>query len=82
MASLSSAVEKKDCQLDELIRGSATVDPAVAASLAKRVEDAMEAKNAAIADLRREVAELCVAHNDLLKGNVSNAVPVRPSFVH
>ncbi|CAG0917663.1 unnamed protein product [Notodromas monacha] len=79
LSTLNAAVEAKDVQLDEVMRSSSS--PAVAASLAKKIEDVIETKNATIANLKREVAELCVAHNDLLGGNMaSNCVPVRPSF--
>jgi chromosome segregation ATPase len=79
LASMNAAVESKETQLEEVLRASAT--PAVAASLAKKVEDVLETKNATINELRREVAELCVAHNDLLGGNADpKAAPVRPSF--
>jgi hypothetical protein len=50
-------------------------------ALARKVEDVLEAKNYTIKELKREIAGLSVAHEDLLGGNADpKAASVRPYF--
>ena len=46
---------------------SATEDDAVVEAYVRKLEDVLDAKNAAIKDLQYELARACKAHNDVIR---------------
>ncbi|XP_015262197.1 PREDICTED: growth arrest-specific protein 8 [Gekko japonicus] len=63
---LSSMLEKKEVQLNEVLAAS-NLDPSALAVVTRKLEDVLDSKNSAIKDLQYELARVCKAHNDLLR---------------
>ncbi|XP_054856524.1 dynein regulatory complex subunit 4 isoform X2 [Eublepharis macularius] len=63
---LSSILEKKEVQLNEVLAAS-NLDPSALAVVTRKLEDVLDSKNNAIKDLQYELARVCKAHNDLLR---------------
>ncbi|XP_053771754.1 dynein regulatory complex subunit 4 isoform X5 [Desmodus rotundus] len=66
LQALSTAVEKKELQLNEVLAAS-NLDPAALTLVSRKLEDVLESKNSTIKDLQYELARVCKAHNDLLR---------------
>ncbi|XP_037671901.1 LOW QUALITY PROTEIN: dynein regulatory complex subunit 4 [Choloepus didactylus] len=66
LQALSSAVEKKEAQLSEVLAAS-SLDAGALTVVSRKLEDILESKNSAIKDLQYELARVCKAHNDLLR---------------
>ncbi|XP_045149574.1 dynein regulatory complex subunit 4 isoform X2 [Echinops telfairi] len=66
LQALSSAVEQKEAQLNEVLATS-NLDPAALTVVSRKLEDILESKNSTIKDLQYELARVCKAHNDLLR---------------
>eukprot|EP00049_Salpingoeca_infusionum_P001909 m.51933 g.51933 ORF g.51933 m.51933 type:complete len:496 (+) comp11272_c0_seq1:918-2405(+) len=60
---LSSQLEKKEAQLNEVLAAS-SLDPTSLAVVTRKLEDVLDAKNAAIKELQFEVARVAKIHND------------------
>ncbi|XP_062996933.1 dynein regulatory complex subunit 4 [Elgaria multicarinata webbii] len=63
---LSSILEKKEVQLNEVLAAS-NLDPSALTVVTRKLEDVLDSKNNAIKDLQYELARVCKAHNDLLR---------------
>ncbi|XP_036131399.1 dynein regulatory complex subunit 4 [Molossus molossus] len=66
LQALSTTVEKKELQLNEVLAAS-NLDPAALTQVSRKLEDVLESKNGTIKDLQYELARVCKAHNDLLR---------------
>ncbi|XP_006860150.1 PREDICTED: growth arrest-specific protein 8 [Chrysochloris asiatica] len=66
LQALSTAVEQKEAQLNEVLATS-SLDPAALTVVSRKLEDVLESKNTTIKDLQYELARVCKAHNDLLR---------------
>ncbi|XP_049719896.1 dynein regulatory complex subunit 4 isoform X2 [Elephas maximus indicus] len=66
LKALSTAVEQKEAQLNEVLATS-NLDPAALTIVSRKLEDMLESKNSTIKDLQYELARVCKAHNDLLR---------------
>eukprot|EP00899_Mesostigma_viride_P016725 jgi/Mesvir1/25053/Mv11897-RA.2 len=63
---LGEQLEKKEAQLGEVL-AAAHLDPAVQASVAAKLDDVLDAKNALIKALQYDIAKVSKAHNDLIR---------------
>ncbi|XP_006902934.1 PREDICTED: growth arrest-specific protein 8-like [Elephantulus edwardii] len=63
---LSSVVEQKEAQLNEVL-ASSNMDPGALSLVSHRLEEILDSKNNTIKDLQYELARVCKAHNDLLR---------------
>eukprot|EP00041_Stephanoeca_diplocostata_P017209 m.343109 g.343109 ORF g.343109 m.343109 type:complete len:483 (+) comp20626_c1_seq3:127-1575(+) len=66
LSTLLDQLEKKEAQLNEVLAAS-NLDPAALAVVTRKLEDVLDAKNAAIKDLQFELARACKAHNDVIR---------------
>lgn len=66
LAALLEQLEKKEAQLNEVLAAS-NLDPTALAVVTRKLEDVLDAKNAAIKDLQYELARACKAHNDVIR---------------
>merc|ERR1711935_161293 len=66
VVALADSLEKKDAQLNEILAAS-NLEPAALAVVTRKLEDVLDAKNAAIKDLQYELARVCKAHNDVIR---------------
>lgn len=66
LSTLGDKLEKTEAQLNEVLAAS-NLDPAGLALVTRKLEDVLDAKNAAIKDLQYEVARACKAHNDVIR---------------
>lgn len=66
LQALSTAVEKREVQFNEVLAAS-NLDPAALTLVSRKLEDVLESKNTTIKDLQYELARVCKAHNDLLR---------------
>ena len=66
LGSLLEQLEKKEAQLNEVLAAS-NLDPTALAVVTRKLEDVLDAKNAAIKDLQYELARACKAHNDVIR---------------
>lgn len=66
LSTLGDKLEKTEAQLNEVLAAS-NLDPAALAVVTRKLEDVLDAKNAAIKDLQYEVARACKAHNDVIR---------------
>eukprot|EP00035_Acanthoeca_spectabilis_P020184 m.431551 g.431551 ORF g.431551 m.431551 type:complete len:481 (-) comp17317_c0_seq1:116-1558(-) len=66
LGALEDQLEKKEAQLNEVLRAS-NLDPTAMALVTRKLEDVLDAKNAAIKDLQYELARACKAHNDVIR---------------
>lgn len=66
LGTLMEQLEKKEAQLNEVLAAS-NLDPTALAVVTRKLEDVLDAKNAAIKDLQYELARACKAHNDVLR---------------
>ncbi|KAM9607751.1 dynein regulatory complex subunit 4 [Trichechus inunguis] len=66
LKALSTAVEQKEAQLNEVLATS-NLDPSALTIVSRKLEDILESKNSTIKDLQYELARVCKAHNDLLR---------------
>ena len=66
LGALKEQLEKKEAQLNEVLAAS-NLDPAALAIVTRKLEDVLDAKNAAIRDLQYDLARACKAHNDMLR---------------
>ncbi|ORZ38991.1 growth-arrest-specific micro-tubule binding-domain-containing protein [Catenaria anguillulae PL171] len=79
LEALRTSLEKKDIQLHELLAQS-HVDPATAASISKKLDEIIDAKNLQIRELQLDLARVTKAHNDLIRTfqakMVENGIPI------
>jgi len=66
LTTLGDKLEKTEAQLNEVLAAS-NLDPTALAVVTRKLEDVLDAKNAAIKDLQYEVARACKAHNDVIR---------------
>lgn len=66
LGTLLEQLEKKEAQLNEVLTAS-NLDPTALAVVTRKLEDVLDAKNAAIKDLQYELARACKAHNDVIR---------------
>ena len=66
LGALLDQLEKKEAQLNEVLAAS-NLDPTALAVVTRKLEDVLDAKNAAIKDLQYELARACKAHNDVIR---------------
>ncbi|XP_053412077.1 dynein regulatory complex subunit 4 isoform X1 [Nycticebus coucang] len=66
LQALSTAVEKREVQFNEVLAAS-NLDPSALTLVSRKLEDVLESKNSTIKDLQYELARVCKAHNDLLR---------------
>ncbi|KAJ3409719.1 Dynein regulatory complex subunit 4 [Chytridiales sp. JEL 0842] len=64
--SLKETLEKKDLQLNEILKAT-NMDPSSLAHLTRRLEEVLDMKNAAIKDLQYDLAKVTKAHNDMIR---------------
>lgn len=62
LSTMLDQLEKKETQLNEVLAAS-NLDPAALAVVTRKLEDVLDAKNAAIKDLQFELARACKANN-------------------
>ncbi|KAJ3116589.1 Dynein regulatory complex subunit 4 [Phlyctochytrium bullatum] len=66
METLKATLEKKDLQLNEVLKAT-HLDPAALSNLTKRLEETMEGKNRQIKDLQYDLAKITKAYNDMIR---------------
>ncbi|KAJ3026547.1 UNVERIFIED_CONTAM: Dynein regulatory complex subunit 4 [Siphonaria sp. JEL0065] len=64
--SLKETLEKKDLQLNEILKAT-NLDPAALANLTRRLEEVLELKNQQIKELQYDLAKVTKAHNDMIR---------------
>ncbi|KAJ3112772.1 Dynein regulatory complex subunit 4 [Phlyctochytrium bullatum] len=65
MESLKETLEKKDLQLNEILKAT-NLDPTALANLTRRLEEVLESKNHQIKELQYDLAKVTKAHNDMI----------------
>ncbi|KAJ3099130.1 Dynein regulatory complex subunit 4 [Phlyctochytrium planicorne] len=66
MESLKETLEKKDLQLNEILKAT-NLDPAALSNLTRRLEEVLEGKNHQIKELQYDLAKVTKAHNDMIR---------------
>lgn len=66
MDSLKESLEKKELQVNEILKAT-NLDPSALASLTRRLEDVLNAKNQQIKDLQYDLQKVTKAHNDMIR---------------
>ncbi|KAJ3331809.1 Dynein regulatory complex subunit 4 [Blyttiomyces sp. JEL0837] len=64
--SLKETLEKKDLQLNEILKAT-NLDPAALSNLTRRLEEVLELKNQQIKELQYDLAKVTKAHNDMIR---------------
>ncbi|KAJ3242013.1 Dynein regulatory complex subunit 4 [Chytriomyces hyalinus] len=64
--SLKETLEKKDLQLNEILKAT-NLDPAALSNLTRRLEEVLELKNHQIKELQYDLAKVTKAHNDMIR---------------
>ncbi|ORY36463.1 hypothetical protein BCR33DRAFT_855207 [Rhizoclosmatium globosum] len=63
---LKETLEKKDLQLNEILKAT-NLDPTALANLTRRLEEVLEMKNQQIKELQYDLAKVTKAHNDMIR---------------
>jgi len=66
LQAINESLEKKEAQLSEVL-AAANLDPNMLGAVAKKLDEVLDAKNAAIKDLQYELARVTKAHNDVIR---------------
>ncbi|KAJ3122309.1 Dynein regulatory complex subunit 4 [Physocladia obscura] len=66
--SLKETLEKKDLQLNEILKAT-NLDPAALSNLTRRLEEVLELKNQQIKELQYDLAKITKAHNETIRVN-------------
>ncbi|KAJ3293516.1 Dynein regulatory complex subunit 4 [Borealophlyctis nickersoniae] len=64
--SLKESLEKKDLQLNEILKAT-NLDPAALSNLTRRLEEVLDAKNQQIKELQYDLAKVTKAYNDMIR---------------
>ncbi|KAJ3194658.1 Dynein regulatory complex subunit 4 [Irineochytrium annulatum] len=64
--SLKETLEKKDLQLNEILKAT-NLDPTALSNLTRRLEEVLEGKNHQIKELQYDLAKITKAHNDMIR---------------
>ncbi|KAJ3049482.1 Dynein regulatory complex subunit 4 [Rhizophlyctis rosea] len=64
--SLKETLEKKDLQLNEVLKAT-NLDPAALSNLTRRLEEVLDTKNQLIKELQYDLAKVTKAHNDMIR---------------
>ncbi|KAJ3045697.1 Dynein regulatory complex subunit 4 [Rhizophlyctis rosea] len=64
--SLKENLEKKDLQLNEVLKAT-NLDPAALSNLTRRLEEVLDAKNQLIKELQYDLSKVTKAHNDMIR---------------
>mmetsp|Transcript_25394 Transcript_25394/g.65624 ORF Transcript_25394/g.65624 Transcript_25394/m.65624 type:complete len:475 (+) Transcript_25394:23-1447(+) len=62
----AESLEKKEAQLAEVLNAS-NLDPTILGTVAKKLDDVLDAKNAAVKNLQYELDRVTKAHNDVIR---------------
>ncbi|KAJ3209164.1 Dynein regulatory complex subunit 4 [Entophlyctis luteolus] len=63
---LKETLEKKDLQLNEILKAT-NLDPTALSNLTRRLEEVLELKNQQIKELQYDLAKVTKAHNDIIR---------------
>eukprot|EP00300_Choanocystis_sp_HF-7_P038880 c5636_g1_i1.p2 GENE.c5636_g1_i1~~c5636_g1_i1.p2 ORF type:complete len:462 (+),score=149.45 c5636_g1_i1:131-1516(+) len=66
LAAINDELERRDAQLAEVL-AAANIEPTALTAVTKKIEDVLDAKNAAIRTLEFELAKVSKAHNDAIR---------------
>lgn len=69
-------------RLYQKVLRASNLDPTAMALVTRKLEDVLDAKNAAIKDLQFELARACKAHNDVIRTYVAHACPLTCTNLH
>ncbi|KAI9090804.1 growth-arrest-specific micro-tubule binding-domain-containing protein [Phlyctochytrium arcticum] len=64
--SLREMVEKKDLQVNEILKAT-NLEPGAMAGLTRRLEEVLDAKNRQVKELQYDLAKVTKAHNDMIR---------------
>ncbi|NXP48617.1 DRC4 protein, partial [Heliornis fulica] len=66
LKALLSVMEKKEVELSEVFAAS-NLDPTALSLVSQKLEDVLSSKNSTIQDLQLQLAQVCKAHDDMLR---------------